>query len=294
MKPEYLDTSDTASEKAVNTVLEVLKTSKVKMERGRFFISVLEPAMPDAIKALCKSGFHRTSSAIYPTGYVTLMLRCRNILVKVELPHVKFGADILVKKLKKSAKLSLKPMSLSKEGVIAKTKEESLIDISYGSLLAIYKKTEELNAWRNHMQFMLPENRQVSTFIALLDRSFGLHESGSAVDYDRYDVRWGDNPRSRRATTRGARLTYTPSSGQYELEVKVGEFSWRSIGNDFNYSEMTADLKLNVERQLEAPGDTSQYQWLTDFHRRILVQLSDMSSPHYEKAKHLARQSDPL
>ncbi|WP_186252102.1 hypothetical protein [Burkholderia gladioli] len=285
MKPEYLDTSDTARQNAVNTVVEILKTSKVKLAGESSLISVLEPAMPAAIKALYKSGFHRTTSSMNSRGYLTL--RRLNILVDVQLPLVKFGADVLVKRLKKSAKLFLMPISLSKEGVIARTKEDSLIDISYASMLAIYKETDELNAWRNHMQFTLPENRQIVALIALLDRCIGLHESGSAVDYDRYDVRWGDNPRSKTAT-RGARLIYAPSSGRYEIEVKVDAFSWSSAGSDFNYPETAADLKLNVERHLETPGDTSPYHWLTDFHRRMLVQLRDMSSPHYEEAKHLA------
>jgi hypothetical protein len=220
-----------------------------------------------------------------PSSY--LALRRLNILVELQLPNVKFGADVLVKRLKNSAKLSLEPFSLSKEGVIARTKQDSLIDISYESMLAIYRETEELNAWRNHMQFTLPENRQIVALIDLLDRCLGLHETGSAVDYDRYDVRWGGNLRSKRAT-RGARLIYAPSNGRYELEVKVDAFSWSSAGSDFNYPETAADLKLNVERQLEAPGDTSPYHWLTDFHRRMLVQLTDTSSPHYEQAKHLA------
>jgi len=281
MKQEHLDTSDAAGEKAINTVLEILRTSKVKMDRGRFHISVLEPSMPSAIKALYKSGFHRTTSTIYRTGHRTLMLRRLDIIVEVDLPHVKFGSDVYVKKLQKSATLTLNPMCLSKEGVVARTQEDARIDISYESMLAIYKETEELNAWRNHMQFVLPENRQIVAFIALLDRCIGLHESGSAVDYDRYDVRW------RSLHTIGARLIYIPSSGRYELEVKVDGFSWSCAGSDFNYPVTAGDLKLNVERQLVTPGDTSPYRWLTNFHERMLVQLSDMSGPHYDEGKHL-------
>lgn len=284
MKQEHLDTSDTAGEMAFNTVLEILRVSTVKMAGGRFHISVLEPAMPSAIKALYKSGFHRTTTSIYPSGYRRLMLRRLNIIVEVDLPSVKFGADVYVKKLRKSAKLNLNPMSLSKEGVVARTQEESLIDTSFESMLAICKETEELNAWRNHMQFMLPENRQIVALIALLDRCIGLHESGSAVDYDRYDVRWG-SLRSKAAN--GARLIFVPSSGRYELKVKVDGFSWSRAGSGFSYPETAADLKLNVERQFVTPGDTSPSQWLTDFHKRMLVQLSDMSSPHYDEVKHL-------
>lgn len=281
MKPEYLDTSDAASKKAIDTVVQILKTSKVKMERESSFISVLEPVMPAAIKALYKSGFHRTTSpAIFMCG--SLALRRLNVLVEVGLPSLKYGAD--VNRQRKKTELQLVPISLSKEGVRAKTKEDSLIDISYARIEAIYKETEDLNAWRNHMEFVLPEDRQIAAFIGLLDRAIGERQSGSAVHYDRFKVRWGNSP----GLVRRAQLDYRPTSELYELEVKIDAFSWGCAGRDFNYPDTAADLARSVKRHLETCGDTSQYQWLMDFHKRIMGHLNDSSSSYYEEVKQLA------
>lgn len=284
MHPEYLDSSAAAKKNAVATVVGILKASKVNLARESSFISVLEPAMPAAIKALYKSGFHRTNGPIFFGD--SLALRRLNILVEVQMPRVKYGANVLVERIRKKAELSLTPVSLSKAGVIARTKEDSLIDISYASILELYKETEKLNAWRNHMEFMLPDDCQIAAVIALLDACVWDRKSGSAVDYDKYDVRWGTSPASR-----SARLIYVPSRRLYELEVKIDAFSWSSAGTGFDYQKTAADLALNVECYLETHGDTSPYRSITEFRRQMLAHFSDMSSPQYEETKYLAQPS---
>jgi hypothetical protein len=280
MKPEYLDGSEAAGNEVLKTVLEILKAAKVKLEKERPVIFVLEGVMPNAIRALYKAGFHRTTSTTNSGRY--LALRRLNILVDVQLPPVHFGADVLVKRLKKSQKLILHPMYLSKEEVVARTREDSHIDISYESVLAIYKENEELNAWRNHMQFVPPENEEVRAIITLLDRCIGLHETGSAVDYDKFDVRWMGGVGKKN------RLIYIPSSGHYDIEVNIDAFSWNCSGSDFSYSETAEDLWYNVKHHLETTGDTlPNKQQLKDFQKGMAAHLRNMESQHYNLLKHL-------
>lgn len=266
MKKEYLDLSGSASETAVATVTEILKVARVKMGKAGFPISVLEPAMPAAIKALFKNGFHRTTGLIYPTGAQPLTLRRLGVIVEVGMPRAIFGG--YSKSDRKHVKLYLSPMSLSNEGKIAKTVEDSRIDISYESVHAMYKEREELNAWREHMQFVLPKDRQIAAIISLLDRSIELHSDGSAVDRDLFVVGWG-NERLTHAKLPGARLVYIPSTGRYELEVRVGAFSWSAVGSHFDFLTIAEQLKLNVERHLKACDDGDGNYWLNNFNDRL-------------------------
>lgn len=259
MKPEYLDMSDAASEAAINTLTEILRVAKVKFEKSLFNVTVFEPALPAAIKVLYKSGFHLTAGLIYPSGAQPLTLRRLGIIVEVDMPHVIFGG--YSKTYRKSIALYLRPKSLSIEGKIAKTQEDSQIDISYDRILAIYKEREELNAWREYMQYALPKDRQIVAFINLLGRCIDLHRAGSAVDRDRFEVRWGDGHLSK-GKHPAARLIYIPSTGSYEIDVKIGAFKWSAAGSDFDYLTNVGQLKLAVDRHIVEDGYVADDHWL--------------------------------
>lgn len=265
MKPaDYIDDSYAASEQPTNTVREILRVARVKLHSPVIVIMVLEADMPAAIKALFKAGFHRTADLAPPAYQGRLMLRRSNIIVELELPVTLFGSDQSVAKLRRDRTLGITPMCLTDEGKIAKEKEDALIDTSYESALLIYQECERLNDWRNRMQFTLPGNRQIVSFIRCWDRCFERHGIGSAVHYDRFVVTWDMSYHGGHAW-----LHYTPSSDSYEIKFKRGEFVWARQGCGFDYPEKASDLLSSLEHYLEAHGNAAECSSLSEVYRMM-------------------------
>lgn len=143
--------------------------------------------MPKVVRALHKSGFHRTTSLLDEVRY--LALRRMNILVELQLPELMFGSDESVQRRRRQSELRIETAVLSAEQVVEGVRQDAKNDVSYESMLEIYRAKQESNTWRNRKQFVLPKEPQVTEIIALLDRCIQLHESGSAINPDYFDIR---------------------------------------------------------------------------------------------------------
>lgn len=248
---------DAEHEKAVQTVLLILRNAKIEIVGAMAGMPELrEKSMPAAIRALHKSGFSRTSQPIAGFTKGWLSLRRMNIGLAVQLPEVVFGADTLVERTRKSATLCFVIEVLTAGVVDRLVSADKEIDVSYNAMMEIYREKEKLNAWRNHMQFVLPADPEVTQLVGLLDRYLDNRQTGAAVDYDLFDIRW-----SNRTSPPYARLQYVPSGNHFELEVGTGDFLYKVSGARFEYLAAVSDLMESVEAFIAERGDTGQYRW---------------------------------
>jgi hypothetical protein len=251
---------------SIDTVLNILGKARIEPPGTSSSLQVKESAMPKVIRALHKSGFHRTTSLLDEVRYLTL--RRMKILVELQLPELMFGSDESVKRRRHQAELRIESAVLSAEQVVESVRQDAQNDVSYESMLEIYKAKQESNAWRNTMQFVLPKEPQVTEIIALLDRCLEIHESGSAMDPNYFDIRWGG-----RGHTRRARMLFVPSNCRFEINLNVDKFSWHFVGQNFCYQDAASALQRDVESFLAENGDESAHRWLSRFHDTMTVHL---------------------
>lgn len=249
---------------AVATVRNILEKAGITPSRTSPGLQVMESAILRVIRALHKSGFHRTAPLHYEYGF--LALRRMDTLVELQLPGLIFGADQFVQRERRKAELWIDAHILSAEMVAERVRQDAQIDVTYESMLDIYKAKQESNAWRNSMQFVMPKDPEVLSLVRLFDGGVHLHESGSAIEEDHFDIRWGRQDWG----TIYARMRYMPSSGRFEIQCGTGKFSWHYSGQGFRYRDTLAALQRDVEAFLAENGDESPHRWLSRFHEAIM------------------------